>query len=95
LPAVTLIAEIIAHVESTLGPMELWINNAGIMPTGRFSDQPIELSRAIIEIDYVSPVHATRAIFPIRLARGHGTIVNMASATDTKPVAGLAAYSGA
>jgi len=91
----TLIAETIAHVESTLGPIELWINNAGIMPTGRFSDQSIELSRAIIEIDYVSVVEATRAILPVMLARGHGTIVNMASATGMKPLAGLAAYSGA
>ena len=34
------------------------------MPTGRFSDQPIELSRAIIEIDYVSVVETMRAILP-------------------------------
>jgi len=35
-----------------------------MMPTGRFSDQPIELSRAIIEIDYVSVLETMRAILP-------------------------------
>ncbi len=90
-----LVAATIAHVESTLGPIDLWINNAGIMPTGRFSDQSVELSRAIIQIDYGSVVEATSAILPIMLARGKGTIINMASATGIKPLAGLAAYSGA
>jgi len=65
----TLVAATIAHAESTLGLMGLWINNAVIMPTVRFSDQPIELSRAIIELDYVSVVEATRAILPVTLAR--------------------------
>ena len=36
-----LIATTIAHVESKLGPIDLRINNAGMMPTGRFSDQSV------------------------------------------------------
>lgn len=89
------VAAVIAEVERDLGPIRTWINNAGIMPTGRFVEQPIEQLRATIDIDYAATVEATRQILPLLLARGEGTIVNIASATGVKPLAGLAAYSGA
>ena len=90
-----LVAADIAQVEASLGPIDLWINNAGIMPTGRFSEQPVDVSRAIIDIDYASVVEATSAILPLMLARRSGTIVNMASITGIKPLSGVAVYSGA
>jgi short-subunit dehydrogenase len=89
-----LVAEVIDDIESRVGPIELWVNNAGIMPTGAFAAQPIEVSRAIIDINYAALVEATALVLPRMLARGHGTIVNMASATGIKPLAGVAVYSG-
>ena len=89
-----LVAEVVATVESEVGPIALWVNNAGIMPTGRFSQQPAELSQTIIRINYGGMIEATSAVLPGMLARGSGTIVNIASATGLKPLAGLAVYSG-
>lgn len=89
-----LLAELVEGVERDLGPIDLWVNNAGIMPTGAFGEQPAALARTIIDINYGGLVEATSAILPRMLARGSGTIVNMASATGIKPLAGLAVYSG-
>jgi len=89
------ITAVIEHVETTIGPVDLWINNAGIMPTGAFAAQSIDVARAIVDVDYTSVIEATGAILPRMLERGSGTIVNMASATGIKPLAGVAAYSGA
>jgi len=89
------ISAVITEVEATVGPIALWINNAGIMPTGYFTSQPVGQLRTTIDIDYAAVVEATHAILPLMLGRGSGTIVNLASATGIKPLSGLAAYSGA
>jgi short-subunit dehydrogenase len=89
-----LIRSTIDRIESDLGPIELWVNNAGIMPTGGFVGQKSSVLRATIDINYAAVVDATRAILPLMLERGEGTIVNIASATGIKPLAGLAVYSG-
>jgi len=88
------LADIIASVEKRLGPIDLWVNNAGIMPTGPFHDQPVDLAATIIDVNYTGVVRATSAILPGMFDRGSGTIINVASATGIKPLAGLAVYSG-
>lgn len=90
-----LVAQTIEHVESTVGPISVWVNNAGIMPTGPFAEQDVRLARAIIDVDYAALVEVTAAILPRFLSRGAGTLINVGSATGLKPLAGLAVYSGA
>ena len=88
------LAAVIVSVEKRLGPIDLWVNNAGIMPTGPFREQPVDLAATIIDVNFTGVVRATSAILPGMLERGSGTIVNLASATGIKPLAGLAVYSG-
>ena len=90
----TNLAAVVAHVEATVGPIALWINNAGIMPTGPFRDQKMDVARAIIDINYAGVVEGTAAVLPGMLERHAGTVVNLASATGIKPLAGVAVYSG-
>jgi len=90
-----LVAEVIEHIETTIGPITVWVNNAGIMPTGAFASQDAGLARSVIDIDYAALVEVTAAILPRFLERRAGSIVNLGSATGLKPLAGLAVYSGA
>ncbi len=78
-----------------LGPIDVWVNNAGIMPTGAFLAQAAAVDDRVIDVDLRAVVHATRAVLPGMLARGSGSIVQVASATGVKAMAGLAVYSGA
>jgi len=90
----TVVAAVIDQVEREIAPIDVWINNAGIMPTEPFATQKPEVAQRIITINYASVVSATGLILPRMLERGSGTIVNMASATGIKPLAGVAVYSG-
>ncbi|MET0955867.1 MAG: SDR family NAD(P)-dependent oxidoreductase [Cryobacterium sp.] len=90
-----LVAQTIDLVENTIGPIAVWVNNAGIMPTGAFASQDVGLARAVIDVDYAALVEVTSAILPRFLARNAGTLINLGSATGLKPLAGLAVYSGA
>lgn len=89
-----LVATTIDAIESEHGPIDVWINNAGIMPTEPFATQKPDVWQRIIAINYASVVSATSLILPRMLERRRGTIVNMASATGIKPLAGVAVYSG-
>lgn len=90
-----LVEAVIEDVERTVGPISVWVNNAGIMPTGPFRAQDVGLAKTVIDVDYTALVSVTSAILPRLLARRAGVIINLGSATGLKPLAGLAVYSGA
>lgn len=89
-----LIAAVIDQIEAEHGPIDVWINNAGIMPTGAFAEQSADVAQRIIAINYSAVVSATGLVLARMLRRRSGTIVNLASATGLKPLAGVAVYSG-
>jgi hypothetical protein len=88
------VASVVAEVEESVGPIDVWINNAGIMPTGYFTEQSLEVSAKVIEVNFLGVVQATKAVLPLLLERHSGAILNIASATGAKPIAGAAVYSG-
>lgn len=90
-----LVSAVVDRIETEVGPISVWVNNAGIMPTGRFAGQDPDVVQKTIDVDYTALVRTTSAVLPRMLARRQGTIVNLASATGLKPLAGLAVYSGA
>lgn len=88
------IASMIEEVERSEGPIALWVNNAGIMPSSRFSEQELALASATIDVNYRGVMLCTRLVLPHMLARRRGHVINVASATAVHPIAGLAVYSG-
>ena len=88
------VAALVVDVEAHQGPIAVWVNNAGVMPTGRFTEQGPEITDLVIDVDYRAVVDATRTVLRPMLARDRGVVVQVASATATKPIAGLAVYSG-
>lgn len=76
-----------------LGPPEVLVNNAGIMPLGSVLKEPDEVTRAIFEVNVHGPINGTKAVAPGMAERGHGHVVNVASAVGRLAVAGGASYS--
>ena len=83
----------IALVEEHLGPITIWVNNAGIMPTQPFVGQEDEVADRILAVNLGGMISCTREVLGPMLGRGRGVVVNIASATAVKPLAGLAVYS--
>ncbi len=79
----------IAH----LGPWDVLVNNAGIMPLGSVLKEPDEVTRAIFDVNVHGPINGTKAVAPEMVERGHGHIVNVASAVGRLAVADGASYS--
>jgi hypothetical protein len=81
-----------AEFAAAAGPIDVLVNNAGVMPSGRFLEQPDELLAAQIDINYWGVVHGLRAVLPGMIDRGRGHVVNVASMAGKVAVPGLAPY---
>ena len=87
------IQQCIDTVEKQLGPIDGWINNAGIMPMGAFVEEPSELSQTQIEINLIGLIAACKMVLPGMLSRKRGRIVNVASLAGRFGLPGAAVYS--
>lgn len=76
-----------------LGPVEALVNNAGIMPLGPVLKEPAEVARAIVDVNLHGVINGTKAVAPGMVERGHGHIVNVASAVGRVAVPYGATYS--
>jgi NAD(P)-dependent dehydrogenase (short-subunit alcohol dehydrogenase family) len=66
-------------VESTLGPLDVLVNNAGIMPLTRLLDEDEALTARVLAINVEAVVRGTREAVRRMLPRGSGHVVNVAS----------------
>jgi len=80
------------QAESRLGPLDVLVNNAGIMPLSRIEDEPDATTARILAVNLHAVIHGSReAVVRMRpLGRGH--IVNMASVAAKAPGPGAATY---
>ena len=83
------IAGLCAQVEEAFGPIEILVNNAGMVQTGR--DEPSaplhevtdEKWRYSIDMSLTSAFMMTRAVLPSMMTREYGRIVHISSVTGT------------
>jgi NADP-dependent 3-hydroxy acid dehydrogenase YdfG len=81
-------------VEAQLGPVDVLVNNAGIMPLGPFVDEDDITARRLVDINVHGVMHGMKVALPRLLARGDGHLVNIASAAGKGPYPGGATYCG-
>jgi len=79
-------------VESSLGPIDVYINNAGVMPLAHVLDEDEATIDRIFAINTRAVIHGTREAARRMLPRGRGHIVNVASTAGKAGIAGSATY---
>lgn len=84
--------ESFAEFLSAVHTLDVLVNNAGIMPAGRFADEDDAITDAVLDINLKGVVIGTKLALPSMLDRGTGHIVNVASYLGKAPAAGLATY---
>jgi len=80
-------------VEEQLGPLDVLVNNAGIMPIGRFIDEDDLTARRMIDINLHGVILGTKLALERMLPRDRGHIVNISSQAGKYGTPGGATYS--
>lgn len=79
------------EAERELGPLDVLVNNAGIMPVNRFVEESDDSMRRQVEINFYGVLVGTQLAMQRMEARG-GHIVNVASSAAKSGVPGIATY---
>lgn len=86
----------VAEVLARLGRIDVLINNAGNGGRlARWADTDPAATRVMFEVHVFGMERVSRAVLPAMLARGRGTIVNIASVVAEVPMPNAAAYCAA
>jgi NAD(P)-dependent dehydrogenase (short-subunit alcohol dehydrogenase family) len=80
------------QVESRLGPLDVLINNAGIMPIGRFVDETDASSERLVDINVMGVIIGSKLAVQRFLPRRRGHIVQLASIAGKGGYPGVATY---
>ena len=81
-------ARFLTDTETQLGPLDVLINNAGIMPIGPFVDESDTTAARLIDINLHGVIYGSKLALERFLPRNRGHLVNIAS------VAGKAGFPG-
>ena len=78
--------------EANVGPLDILINNAGVMSIGPFAEETMAAAYRQFEINVFSLMHGTREGIRRMRPRGRGHVVNVASMAGVAPIPGAATY---
>lgn len=78
---------------SEFGKLDVWINNAGIMPTGHFLEMPESQVREILNINFLGAVTGMQTVLPYFFKQNAGHVINIASITAKVPLPYASVYS--
>jgi NAD(P)-dependent dehydrogenase (short-subunit alcohol dehydrogenase family) len=80
------------EVETRLGPLDVLINNAGIMPIGPFVQETDATAQRLVDINLHGVIFGSKLALARFLPRGRGHLVNIASTAGKAGFPGGATY---
>ncbi|MGI9022064.1 MAG: SDR family NAD(P)-dependent oxidoreductase [Acidimicrobiales bacterium] len=81
-----------ARLTDEVRPVDLLVNNAGLLTGGSFAELDIAEEEKEIRLNVLAPVRLTRAALPGMLARRRGGVVNVSSIASLQPLPHWATY---
>lgn len=86
------VARLVAEHERALGPVDVLVNDAGILVRGLAEETSPAAFREVLEVNLTGAFLCARAVIPGMKARRHGRIVNVTSISGTIGTPGASAY---
>ena len=75
------------------GRIDIWINNAGVMASGKFEEIPMDLNEQVIKTNLFGYMHGAYSILPIFKKQEDGILINNISIGGFMPAPYSAVYS--
>jgi NAD(P)-dependent dehydrogenase (short-subunit alcohol dehydrogenase family) len=84
--------QFVETVERDIGPIDVLVNNAGIMPIGPLLAETEAVAAATLKVNFWALYHSAQVVLPLMIDRRRGHIVNVTSAAARIHAPGLATY---
>lgn len=89
------VIEAISKIESEVGPIDILINNAGIIKRVPLIEMEVSDFKEVVDIDLVSPFIVSKHVAKGMIARQQGKIINICSMMSELGRNGVGAYAAA
>ena len=84
---------LVDRIEAEHGPIDVWVNNAGVEMVGALADARSSDVYAIHELNLMTPIELCRQVIPRMERRKHGHVVNVSSMASSAAFSGMSLYS--
>jgi short-subunit dehydrogenase len=68
------------------GRIDVWINNAGVLAAGEFTETPVEVHDRVIQVNLMGYLHGAHAVLPYFKRQSYGILINNISVGGWLPV---------
>ncbi len=75
------------------GRIDIWVNNAGVMASGKFEEIPIETMDQLVKTNLLGYLHGAHTVLPIFKKQKEGILINNVSIGGWMPAPYSTAYS--
>ncbi|MFH4967435.1 gluconate 5-dehydrogenase [Gaetbulibacter sp. M240] len=89
------VQEAVANIEEEVGPIDILINNAGIIKRTPIIDMEVSDFNAVIQVDLVAPFIVSKTVVKGMIERGGGKIINICSMMSELGRDSVSAYAAA
>lgn len=69
----------LGRAEADVGPIDVLVNNAAVMPLMPFLEVPEATARWVIDVNLLGPIHGMQLALPKMVERGRGHVLNISS----------------
>jgi short-subunit dehydrogenase len=75
------------------GRIDIWLNNAGVMASGKFEEIPMDINEQVIKTNLFGYMHGAYSVLPIFKRQNEGILINNVSIGGFMPAPYSAVYS--
>lgn len=86
------VKDLVDFAISKFGRIDIWVNNAGVMASGKFEDIPMEISEQVIKTNLMGYMHGAYYVLPVFKSQNEGILINNVSIAGYMPAPFSAIY---